>query len=76
MADSAPNVSQKIRRQLSFKPLKEDWNEYLLEDGQVLKMKVIVTEVYELEGVDPVTNKKNYLVKSINAIAVESSKGG
>lgn len=76
MADSAPNVSQKIRRQLSFKPLKEDWNEYLLEDGQVLKMKVIVTEVYELEGIDPVTNKKNYLVKSINAIAVESSKGG
>lgn len=74
MTDSAPTVSQKVRKQLSFKPLKEDWNEYLLEDGRVLK-KVIVTEVYELEGI-PVTNKKNYLVKSLNAVAVEGSKGG
>jgi len=73
---SFPSESEqlKVKRQLTFTPIKEEWNEYKLEDGQILKVKLILTEVYELEGVDPATGKKNYLIKSTNVIATELPK--
>jgi hypothetical protein len=61
--------------QMSFKPRKEDWNEYECEDGTIIKVKVIVTEIYRLEEMDPATGKHNWLVKSNNVIAtVEPSE--
>jgi hypothetical protein len=69
-------VQPKVKRQLNFTPVKENWNEYKLEDGNILKMKLVVTEVYELEGRDPATGKKNYMIKSSNAVAVETGKEG
>jgi hypothetical protein len=73
---SFPSESEqlKVKRQLNFTPIKEEWNEYKLEDGQILKVKLILTEVYELEEVDPATGKKNYLIKSTNVIATELPK--
>lgn len=50
----------------------ENWNEYLLEDRTVLKLKTVVTEIvrvvdkYDAEG-NPV-----YLVKSTNVVSVDA----
>ena len=49
---------------------KENWNEYELEDGIVIRLKSVVTEIYRLSDNDPSTGKPNFLVKSNNAMAV------
>lgn len=49
----------------------ENWNQYILEDGSVLKMKVVVSEIlrlldrYDMAG-DPI-----YVIKSTNVISAE-----
>jgi hypothetical protein len=49
----------------------EHWNEYLLEDGSVLKMKLVVTEVVRVEGqYDPQGNPA-YMVNSTNVVAID-----
>ena len=44
----------------------EHWNEYILEDGSVLRMKMVVTEVYRLEGMFDVEGNPIYHIKSTN----------
>lgn len=58
-------------QQLKFTPKNEAWSEYTLEDGKILKVKVVVSEVYRLDEIDEVTGKNNYLVKSTSIISVE-----
>ena len=51
---------------------KELWNEYLLDDGSVLKLKVIVTEVAKLVDVQDKDGNPVYVVKSGNVLVVNS----
>lgn len=60
--------------QLGFKPISEAWSEYKLDDGKIMKIRIIVTEVYRLDEIDEATGKNNYLVKSTNAISMEEPK--
>ncbi len=48
----------------------EVWNEYLLEDGTVLRMKLVVTEVYRIEGMYDSDGNPVYQVKSSNVVTV------
>ena len=48
----------------------ETWNEYVLEDGTVLRMKLVVTEVYRIEGMYDGEGNPVYQVKSSNVPAV------
>jgi len=65
-----PNGKTVNATQMDFKPVKEDWNVYRLEDGTLIKVKVVASEIYRLESRDPVTGKHNYLVRSENVISV------
>ena len=56
---------------MEFKQLDEAWSSYRLEDGTIVKIKVVAAEVYKLPGVDPLTGAPQYLVKSSNVLAVE-----
>jgi len=47
--------------ELKYKTLKEDWNEYEIEDGTILKFKTVVTRIVR-------TNKYNKLNEPIYAI--------
>lgn len=50
----------------------EKWNEYLLEDGTVLKIKIVVKKVFRAKGMyDPLKNPV-YAVESENIITVDS----
>jgi hypothetical protein len=50
----------------------EHWNEYLLEDKTVLRMKPVVTEILRLEGqYDPMGNPA-YLIQSTNVTTVDA----
>ena len=57
---------------MSFQPIDENWSLYRLGDGTVVKLRLIVSEIFKLPGADPLTGMPQYLVKSSNVIAVES----
>jgi hypothetical protein len=54
--------------ELNFKSLKEEWNEYQCEDGTILRLKVVVSEVFRLDEYDP-DGKPRYLIKSSNVLS-------
>lgn len=58
--------------EVRFETRKEDWNEYQLMDGSVLKMKLVVAEVYRIENVYDEENNPVYQVKSTNLLVVKS----
>jgi len=56
--------------EVEFLTRKEDFNEYQLTDGTVIKMKTVVTDVVKIEGeVDPEGNPV-YQVRSTNIVRV------
>ena len=56
---------------MEFKPIEENWNLYRLEDGSLVKLRMIVSEIFKLPGSDPVTGIPQFLAKSSNVMAVE-----
>lgn len=56
---------------IRFKSIKEDWNEYDLEDGTTIKMKAVVSDIVRVDGqFDPEGNPV-YLVKSGNMVVID-----
>lgn len=55
---------------VDFRTKKEDWNEYALEDGSVLKFKTVVTSVIRTGDYDQTRNPV-YLVRSTNVTQVK-----
>ena len=58
---------------VEFQTRKEDWNEYQLMDGSVIKMKLVVSEIFKVP--DEYDNEGNpvYVVRSKNVTVVRSS---
>ena len=55
---------------LDFETKKEDWNEYRLSDGTLLKVKLVLTGVVRLNGqFDPAGNPV-YAIANLNAVRV------
>ncbi len=50
----------------------ERWNEYLLEDGTVLKMKLVLKKVYKVDGEYDEEGNPVYVMQSTNVTAVNS----
>ena len=50
----------------------ENWNQYLLDDGSVLKIKLVATNVLRVEGKFDDEHNPVYLVKSTNIMSVKS----
>jgi hypothetical protein len=59
---------------ITFKAKSEPWSEYYLEDGNVAKIKLVVTEAYLLPGRDTVTGLPQYAFKSSNVATIETSE--
>lgn len=56
--------------EIAFNEKKERWNEYLLDDGTILKMKLIVTKVVKTEEFNK-QNEPIYSVQSQNIIRAD-----
>jgi len=50
----------------------ERWNEYLLDDGAVLKLKVVLTNVYRIDGQYDAEGNPLYFVHSTNVLAANA----
>ncbi len=54
---------------MDFLTRKEDFNEYQLEDGKVLRIKMVVTRIIRLEGETAPDGSPVYLIQSQNVVA-------
>ncbi len=66
-----PNGREIGAMDVDFETLKEDWNEYRLEDGTVLKFKTVVSSIIRTEDYDPMTGDPVYHVRSTNILRVK-----
>ena len=57
---------------LSFQAGGEHWNEYLVDDGTVIRVKLVATEVLRLDGQYDAQDNPVYLLQSTNVMAVSS----
>jgi hypothetical protein len=58
--------------EMRFKSIREDWNEYDLEDGTTLRMKTVVSEIVRVEGEYDREGNPIYIIKSANMLVVKS----
>lgn len=52
---------------INIKSAKEDWNEYVLEDGTKIKLKVVVSKIIRTDLVDD-SGDPVYVVNSTNVV--------
>lgn len=67
-----PNGSEVDATVLSFQAGGEHWNEYLVDDGTVIRVKLVATEILRLDGQYDAQDNPVYLVQSTNVMAVSS----
>ena len=61
---------QEWATEVPFEDANEQWQSYLLKDGTVLRMKLVVTRVYRFEDVKHPDGEPIYHVESSNMISV------
>jgi len=60
-------------KKLSFKPIKEEWNEYELEDGTKLFVKLVLAEVIRGDAINEL-GEPIYNIRAQNVMSVRPSK--
>jgi len=58
--------------EIRFKSVHEEWSQYDLEDGSTIRMKLVVTEIFRVEGEYDPENNPVYVIKSGNMAVVKS----
>ncbi len=57
--------------QMNFNLLTEDWNEYSLDDGTIIRIKLVATAIFKWNEPDPVTGETRFTVRSDNVVSVK-----
>jgi hypothetical protein len=55
--------------EVAIKKSTESWNEYELEDGNIIRMKLVVVRVLKTLDKDPVTGEPIYITNTQNLMA-------
>lgn len=58
--------------ELSFQSGGEHWNEYLVDDGSVIKQKTVATEILRIEGEYDGEGNPLYVIKSASLVSVSA----
>jgi len=58
--------------EVDFQIRKEDWNEYQLMDGSVIKMKLVVGSIFRVPGEYDAEGDPIYIVRSKNVLMVRA----
>jgi len=66
-----PNGDQVDAEPVDINQASENWNQYLLEDGTVIKMKSVATRVVRLAGQYDQVGNPVYFINSTNVVSVE-----
>lgn len=62
--------------EVGFRATGEHWNEYLLDDGTVARVKLVVVNVYRVDGQTDPKGQPVYLIESNNVLAISASEEG
>lgn len=65
-----PGGQEKDAQLIDIQQSNEHWNQYLLGDGTVLRIKLVATEVWRIEGEWDQEGNPFYVVKSSNVLSV------
>lgn len=57
---SSNEVVQSAKEDISFDPIEESWNEYTIDNGFVLRIKPIISQINRLNSVNEVTGTPDY----------------
>jgi hypothetical protein len=58
---------------VTFRAGGEHWNEYMVYDGTVIKIKLVATEIVKMDDMyDPNTGDPVYVVHSMNVVSVQA----
>ena len=71
-----PDGEQIEAAEIGFRPLREEFNEYLLDDGTVIRLKLVVASVNRIEGHTDPLGKQSYVVESSNVMSVSPMEAG
>ena len=58
--------------EIGYRTSGEFWNEYLMDDGSVVRMKVVVTSIVRVDGQYDEQNNPMYLIQSSPVVAVSA----
>lgn len=58
--------------EVGFRASGEHWNEYLLDDGSVIRIKLVVTNVVRIDGMHDNNGDPVYTVNSTNVMGVSA----
>lgn len=61
--------------ELSFQNVREHWNEYLLDDGTIIKLKPVATEVFRIDEMRDPQENPVYVLNSTNVLVVNVPEG-
>lgn len=67
-----PNGVEVDGTELPFRASTEEWNEYLVDDGTVIRFRAVVTDIVRLEGNYDQEGQPLYLVNSQNIVKVSA----
>ena len=62
--------------EVGFRATGEHWNEYLLDDGTVARVKLVVVNVYRVDGQTDPMGQPVYLIESNNVLAISAREEG
>lgn len=75
-----PDGVERDALEVGYQNPAEHWNEYLLDDGTVLRLKPVVTQIIRIEGLYDHNGDPAYQVQSMNVVTVSAPeqlrKGG
>jgi hypothetical protein len=69
-----PDIPEKEAELVEIRQADEHWNNYILADGTVLRMKQVATEVWRVLNEWDIEGNPLYLVKSQGVMAVTASE--
>ena len=67
-----PDGEQHSAAELGFRVSGEHWNEYLADDGTVIRLKPVVTQLLRIEGMYDPQGDPVYIVNSTNVVTVSA----
>jgi hypothetical protein len=67
-----PDGQEREGVELSFQNAREHWNEYLIDDGTVLRLKPVATGVIRVEGMWDQQGNPVYILNSTNIVVASS----
>ena len=69
-----PGQGQIEATEVGFRGTGEYWNEYLLDDGTVARLKLVVTAVYRLDGQFDQKGQPAYIIESSNVVSISATE--